>query len=84
MPLDLPRAKTHGPSGYLVKAVRLLPDGSHDLIQVVEFNRIQSAKRNAANYSRESGIYATIYDLQSYGQAIYQYLNGKIVATKAT
>jgi hypothetical protein len=68
-------------AGYLVKLTRLLPDGSRDFLNSVEFPKIESAKRTAANWTRgSSDLYATIYDLQDQGKAYYQYHKGRKVA----
>ena len=68
---------------WLVKIVRLNGDGSHDYLNMLEFDSIDSAKRSAANYSRENGIYATIFDTFNNGIAIYQYHKGRKVAELA-
>lgn len=68
-------------AGYLVKLTRLLPDGSRDFLNSVELQKIESAKRTAANWTRgSSDLYATIYDLMDYGKAYYQYHKGRKVA----
>lgn len=68
---------------WLVKITRLNADGTRDYIRMIELTTIESAKRTAACYSRESGIYATIIDVFDHGQAIYQYVNGHKVAEVA-
>ena len=65
---------------YLIKITRLNADGTRDYLNMLECDRIESAKRTAASYSRESGVYATIYDTFNAGTAIYQYRDGRKVA----
>ena len=65
---------------WMVKIVRHNADGTRDYINMTEHTSIESAKRMAANYSREASIYATIYDVFNHGTAIYQYVNGHKVA----
>lgn len=71
-------------SNWMVKITRVNADGSHDFINMIECPRIESAKRTAANYSRE-GLHATIYDIFAPAgcRAIYQYFNGRKVAEAA-
>lgn len=65
---------------YLIKITRLNPDGTRDYLNMLETNKIESAKRSAASYSREAGIYATIFDTFNHGAALYQYFQGHKVA----
>lgn len=65
---------------WMVKITRLHADGTHDYLKMIECTKIDSAKRTAASYSRESGIYATVIDVFDGGQVIYQYVNGHKVA----
>ena len=64
----------------MVKITRLNADGTRDYINMLECTTIESAKRTAASYSRESGIYATILDVFGGGGAVYQYVKGRKVA----
>jgi hypothetical protein len=70
-------------SNWMVKITRLNTDGSRDYINMIECTRIESAKRTAASYSRESGIYATIIDVFNHAGVVYQYMNGHMVAKVA-
>jgi hypothetical protein len=68
---------------FLVKIIRMNPDGSRDYVDMHECIKIDSAKRVAANYTREAGLIATVYDVFNHGEAIYQYRNGRRVAEVA-
>lgn len=65
---------------WMVKIVRLNQDGTRDYVNTLETATIESAKRQAATWSRESGIIATIFDVFNHCAAIYQYRNGHKVA----
>jgi hypothetical protein len=71
---------TRKSGNYQIKITRLNPDGSRDYVNMLECDRIESAKRQAAQWSREPGLYATIYDTFNGGAAIYQYTQGHKVA----
>ena len=65
---------------WMVKITRLNVDGSRDYLNMLEFDKIESAKRAAANYSREPHVYATILDTFNGAGAVYQYFQGHQVA----
>ncbi len=65
---------------WMVKITRLNADGTRDYINMLEFPKIESAKRTAASYSREYGIYATILDVFNHCEPVYQYHGGHQVA----